>query len=288
MKKKPIKSAKTHETASTFHLDKKDIISGLEVKKGSSFFLGRYPMSAVMTVLEKKGFLREARKRRLWPLEFDLDSSEFPPLQRLQVFLRDKKPENRVMDLKIQESALKTEDLLLEDTSYSEVKMLYLQWLTLQNPLLKFSSQRPPLPGQAYPGLKLGRKIVDIFKYLARLGQDDGILAHPCYFHNALLFSRAFSFLRPEKRGEVLAIRKSFRDLPFVQLAWIIHLNCLRTADSEVYEWKAEEQVHPMNRLLKKHFESREYKNRVEKTQKSLKFWIDWECYKKKIPTAFK
>ncbi len=33
--------------------------------------------------------------------------------------------------------------------------------------------------------------------------------------------------------------------MPFRQLAWVVHLNCLRRADGSVYEWQAEEQVYP-------------------------------------------
>ena len=147
---------------------------------------------------------------------------------------------------------------LAKGSPNSVYKLLYLEWLTLQNPLLQFTPQRPPLPGQVYPGLKLGKKVLDIFTYLARLNHDDGIIAFPCYFHNALLFSRFLQFVRPEKQGEILAIRKSFRDVSFVQLAWIIHLNCLCTDEGKVFEWKAEEQVYPMNNVLKKHFNSKE------------------------------
>jgi len=287
MKKKQIKSAVTKEPEPSFRLDKGDVLADLTEKKGTTLFLGRYPMKAVLAVLERKGFFKEARKRQLWPLAVDLDSSAFPPLQRLQVFLREKKPNNLVMDLKIQELVLKPKNLLMADAPAASFNLLYLQWLTLQNPLLRFSPQRPPLPGQSFPGLKLGRKVVDIFEYLARIGGNDGMLAYPCYFHNALLFSRAFTFLRPEKRGEVLAIRRSFRELSFVQLAWIIHLNCLRTGGGEIYEWKAEEQVHPMNRVLKNHFASKEYRDRVREAQEKLKFWVDWDCYeKKKVPES--
>jgi len=280
--KKKAKSTDAKSSKESFRFDREEILGDLTEKKGTSLFMGRYPMSAVKAVLAKRSFFKEARKRRLWPLEFDLDSSEFPPLQRLQVFFREKTPENRIVDLKIQDFFLKPDRLYVDSSSGSGFKMLYLQWLTLQNPLLRFSPQRPPLPGQAYPGLKIGRKIVDVFKYLARIGQHDGILAYPCYFHNALLFSRAFLFLRPEKRGEVLAIRKSFRKLPFIQLSWIIHLNCLKTAEGKTYEWKAEEQVHPMNPLLKEQCESNEYKAKVKETQRALEFRIDWDCYRKK------
>lgn len=282
MKKKPINSVEGISASTSFCLDRDDIMADLTEKKGSTLFLGRYPISAVMAALDKKGFIRDAKNKELWPLMFELDSSEYPPLQRLQIFYEKKETANLIVDLKLCELDFKPKHYLAKVSPYPVFKLLYLEWLTLQNPRLQFAPQRPPLPGQVYPGLKLGRKVLDIFTYLARLNHNDGIIAFPCYFHNALLFSRFLRFVRPEKRGEVLAIRKSFRDVSFVQLAWIIHLNCLRTADGKTYEWKAEEQIYPMNNTLKKYFESREYKERVKTAASSLKFSIDWDCYDKK------
>jgi len=287
MKKKPIRSVEGINAETSFRIERDDIMADLTEKKGSIFFLGRYPMSAVMAALQKKGFFKDAQRKKLWPLMFELDSSEFPPLQRFQIFYAKKESANLIVDLKLKEFVFRPKNHLAKITSYSAFKLLYLEWLTLQNPLLRFTSKRPPLPGQEYPGLKLGRKVLDMFTYLARLNHDDGIMAFPCYFHNALLFSRFLRFVRPEKRGEVLAIRRSFRDVPFVQLAWIIHLNCLRTKEGNVFEWKAEEQLYPMNHVLKKYFESKDYKERVKAAASSLKFSIDWDCYEEKKRKAF-
>jgi len=287
MKRKPIKSGEGISDATSFRLEREDIMADLTEKKGSTLFLGRYPMSAVMAVLEKKGFLRDAKRKKLWPLIFELDSSEFPPLQRLQIFYAKKETSNLVVDLKLRELIFQPKNRLAKVSPSSAFQLLYLEWLTLQNPLLAFTPNRPPLPGQVYPGLKLGKKVLDIFTYLARLNHDDGIIAFPCYFHNALLFSRFLHFVRPEKQGEVLAIRKSFRDVSFIKLAWIIHLNCLRTGEGKVFEWKAEEQVYPMNNVLKKYFESKEYRESVKKAASSLEFSIDWDCYEKKGQAEF-
>ncbi len=51
----------------------------------------------------KRGFLKDALKRKLWPLDYDLDSREYP-FQRLQIFYKDKNPDNLIVDLKIREA----------------------------------------------------------------------------------------------------------------------------------------------------------------------------------------
>ena len=262
-------------------VEEKDIFADLMGDKGSSLLLGKYSIQEVFAVLRKRNFFKDAQNRGLWPLEFDLDSSEYP-LQRFRIFYREKKTENLIVDLKIKEAIFRLEKRLADEISVPQFKFLVLDWLTLQNPLLEFSGDLLPLPGQNHPGLKLGKKVLDLFAYMARLDKLDGILAFPAYFHNALLFSRQFSFLNPLKQGEVLAIRKTFRSIPFRQLAWIVHLECLKEKSLGVYSWKAEEQVHPLNKILKDYFDSRAYRKKVKQSQHKSDFSIDWECFHKK------
>jgi len=284
MKKKPVQSREGVLDDSSLLMQEEDIFADLMERRGTELFLGKYTMAAIQAVLEKKSFIKDAKKKNLWPITFALDSSEFPPLQRLQIFHKEKKQENVIVDLKIRDTIFRPKNRLAEATSHSAFSLLFLEWLTLQNPLLEFTQERPALPGQNYPGLKLGKKILDIFAYLAWINNSDGILAFPCYFHNALLFMRVFRFLRPEKRGEVLAIRKAFsRDIPFHRLAWVVHLNCLRDGEGRVYEWKAEEQIYPMNKSLKHYFYSREYREKVREVGQSMRFTVDWELFEKKM-----
>lgn len=273
------KSGFLHEAAS---IKDEDIFGALVEKRGTSLFLGKYAMSEVLAVLRKRNFIKDARKRKLWPLDFNLDSSEYP-LQRFQVFFKEKNPSNIIVDLKIKEARFRLSDKHAPDFPLGEYKFLHLDWLTLQNPLKSFSDERTPLPGQNHPGLSLGKKLLDIFVYLARITRNDGLLAFPAYYHNALLFLRAFHFLNPEKEGEVFAIRKAFPEVAFKDMAWIIHLNCLRRGDGEIYGWEAEEQIYAMKSELKDYFDSKKYRERVRKAQEKLRFSIDWECFEKKL-----
>ena len=259
-----------------------EIFSSVAGNKGTSLFLGRYSLNQVASVLQKRNFFKDAKKRKLWPLEFDLDSSEYP-LQRFRIFYEQKKPEKMIVDLKIKEGVFHLKKKLTLDVPVSECNFLFLEWLTLQNPLLNFSGEKSPLPGQKHPGLGLGKKVMDIFIHLARITRKDGIIAFPAYFHNALLFSRYLYFINPEKIGEVQAIRETFPGVTFKQLAWIVHLNCMRDNKGKEYEWRAEEEVYPLNKDLKRYFDSKEYRGIVEESKEHLSFHIDWECFSKKM-----
>ena len=261
-------------------LKEEDIFSDLEGDKGSCLFLGKYSIQEVSAVLQKRGFFRDAQKKNLWPLEFNLDTSEYP-VQRFQIFYKEKKEENLIVDLKLKEGEFQPKEKLSAVVPLPRFRFLILEWLTLQNPLLEFSGDQSPLPGQKHPGLNLGNKVLDLFVYVARLCRADGLLAYPAYFHNAILFSRRFRFLNPRKEGEMWAVRRTFQDVPFKKLAWIVHRECLREKKGGVYKWEAEEQVHPLSRTLRIYFDSKHYKNEVKESQKKFQFTIDGDCLDK-------
>jgi hypothetical protein len=268
-------------------VDESEIFSELHVKRGSSLFLGRYSLNEVLAVLNKKGFLREARKRFLWPLAYELDSSDYP-LQRLQIFLREPGPENLIVDVKIKECEFAAREASPGLPPLPPQKALAFEWLTLQNPLAKRNEPFSPLPGQTRPGLSMRSRIMDLFVYLGRLTRKDCLLAFPAYFHNGVLFGRYFKFWNPHKEAEVLAIRRAFSHMPFRTLSWVVHLNCLRRGDGSVYEWQAEEQIYPFTRGLKDYFDSRRYKDIVRTDLKTLDFSIEkaeFERRSAEIPT---
>ena len=265
----------------SFLLQEEDILSDLTGDKGSCLFLGKYALAEVEAVLKRRNFFKDAQKKKLWPLKFHMDFSEFP-IQRFQIYFQEEIPNNLMVDLKIREGKFQPKQKLSSLFPPSNFQFLILEWLTLQNPLHEYSGERIPLPGQKYPGLSLGKKVFDIFVYLARISRVDGLLAYPAYYHNALLFSRYFQFLNPQKQAEVLAIQKTFRKIPFKKLAWIVHLDCLKDREGNTYKWEAEEQVFPLNKSLKLYLSSRDYDKKVKQDMKKFQFTIDWDCYRKK------
>ncbi len=258
-----------------------EIFGELAQGRGSSLFLGRFTMAEIQAVLEKKGFLKESRKRGFWPLVFAIDSSAYP-LQRFQIFLREKTPAMSMVDLKIREGRFDPQGRSLPGFPAGVLRTLNFEWLTLQNPLSQFTETRGALPGQMRPGLGMSKRIMDVLIFLGKRIHQDGLLAFPAFYHNAVLFSRYFHFINPDKEGEIRAIRRDFLHLPIKQLAWIIHFNCLRTADGAVYEWRAEEQLLPLRPEIEDYFGSRPYRDRVKEAMRGLRFEVDWERYETK------
>ncbi len=268
---------------SLFMIEEDDIFSDLTDKKGSTLFLGKYTENVVLEIFDKNGFFKKVKKKGLWPLDYDLDSSAFPPLQKLLVFYKTKKPENVIMDLRIKEGAFRFKNGLSATISNSKFNFLILDWLTFQNPLHRFSREKPPLPGQTYPGLNLGRGTVDIFADLGKLNHNSGLLAFPAFFHIARIFFPRCRFINPQKMGEVLAIWKTFGKMELGKLAWVVHLECLNRDDGTVYKWGSEEMVYPMCKELKKYFLSRPYKRDVKEAMKKHTYTVDWEKFERKF-----
>lgn len=255
-----------------------EIFGDLAERKGTSLFLGRFTLAEVQAVLDKRGFFKVARKLELWPLRFDLDSSAYP-LQRFRIFHERKNPSAVIIDLKLRETVLDPAGRDWPGFPPQPLRALSLEWLTLQNPRAEFGGTRGALPGQQHPGLGMSRRILDIFVFLGKRARADMLLAFPAFYHNAVLFSRYFRFLNPEKEGEITAIRKTFSHLPIRKLAWIVNLGCLRRGDGSVYEWRSEEQCLPLRREFKSYFESRPYRERARETARQAAFRVDWETF---------
>jgi hypothetical protein len=255
-----------------------EIFGDLSERRGTSLFLGRFTLAEILAVLDKRGFFKEARKLGLWPLAFDLDSSAYP-LQRFRIFHERQDPAAVIIDLKLREMTLDPAGRDWPGFPPEPLCALALEWLTLQNPTAEFGGTRGALPGQQRPGLGMSRRIMDIFVFLGKRARVDALLAFPAFYHNAVLFSRYFRFLNPEKEGEILAIRRTFSHMSIRQLAWIVNLGCLRRGDGSVYEWRSEEQFQPLRRGLKGYFESRTYRDRVREASHRAAFRVDWETF---------
>lgn len=263
-------------------VNESEIFGSLGDRRGTVLFLGRYTINEVSGVLAKMGFFKEARKRGLWPIVTDLDSSEYPPLQRFRIFHREMIPDRLIVDLKIREGVFHPQGKLVAPAPLREFTALVFEWLTLQNPEAEFTERHGSLPGQQHPGLGMSKRIMDIFIYLGRTAGKDSLLAFPAFYHNAVLFSRYFRFANPAKEAEVQTIRRTFTHVPIKQMAWIVYLGCLKNADGSAYEWRAEEQVLPLAKDVREHFDSRAYRDRVKDGINRARFTVDWEEFERK------
>ena len=154
--------------------------------------------------------------------------------------------------------------------------MIVIEWLTLQDPTAKFTHTRPPLPGQVYPGLRMGRKIVCIFVNMSLRLKTDGLLNIPEHYHNAVFYSRLFKYFDPRTEGQFLAMHRDLRKYGLFKATWAVELHCVVEKKTDKYwDWFTDEQVLFVSKRLEQYFGSKEYRARVEQAAKSYEFKID-------------
>lgn len=106
-----------------------------------------------------------------------------------------------------------------------EVAVVVIDWLTMQNPRLSFSPDRPRLPGQEHPGTGMGRKVQELLVLLCRRLGRDALVSVPERFHLAVLY-RKIGFVAvnaADSAGVEAALHAGVASgLTLTQLAWAV------------------------------------------------------------------
>lgn len=162
-----------------------------------------------------------------------------------------------------------------------DADMLNIRWFSLQNPRGQFSSSRPRLPGQKYPGTGLAKPCFSIITKLALKNHRDGIINVPENFHNAYLYEH-FVFLNPDDQGVFERLKddliNDINQRGIGAVSWAIYLGFLRDKDNTPKKFLPHEQIFPLSLRMFRYFKSQGFRNRVAVAKKnSGPFHILWE-----------
>src|SRR5262249_34438950 len=92
--------------------------------------------------------------------------------------------------------------------------VLYVNWLSMQNPRAAFGARRPMLPGQQHPGLGLAREAGELLARMAeRLGLE-GVAFRPASYHMAFLARERCRFSDPHRQARFEALLRDLGRLP--------------------------------------------------------------------------
>jgi len=173
-----------------------------------------------------------------------------------------------------------------------------LDWMAMQDPRDQFTKERPPLPGQNYPGLNLGNIVVTGIAARAKARGRDVLLNAPDHFHNAYMYGvlGPFLYLDPCYQGffDALVADYSFyiKKVGLAPVSWAINLGYgywKKDGRKRMLVWNhCPEQVFPVSARVKDYFKSRDYIRLREETKEfySGQFTIDWENGKMPIRAA--
>jgi GNAT superfamily N-acetyltransferase len=268
MKRKPRLSAKTRRPRRPF-VDLEPAALSATAPEGHKLFLGRFDETALRRELDAAGIL-DGLATRGYP-EIALRVSASDGEHRLRILGR--RGRISLVELRVAEIASVASEPFMRRRGLDVLSFLVVHWAALQNPRGRFTSAKPRLPGQLYPGLGLGKRLYDRLLAWARDFGKDGLMNLPEYFHNAVLYSSLFRFLSPARQGRFEALRRDLASLHVAAAsAAVKEGRVFEQSSGTAFRWEPGEMVAPINERLRAYLDSEEYARATAAASAALRF----------------
>jgi len=260
-----------------------DILGDLKYKERPHLFLNFYSEQGIQTALEEYGIFNDLNKRGFHNFIIKINARD-PYRHTLKAYFEKEDVNHLLGELIVRKKYFIAKPIFPADIAGQKFGMIVIEWLTLQDPTSEFTASRPPLPGQIYPGLRIGRKIVGVLVNMCFRLKTDGLLNIPEHYHNAVFYSKHFKYFNPTTEGQFLAMQRDLRIVGLFDAAWAVELNCIIEKKSgKPWKWFTDEQILFVSKKLEKYFESKEYKERTEQAKSSHEFEINYEKFNRLI-----
>lgn len=207
-------------------------------------FVDVYTEAGLMRALQEYGVVADLAARGLGDFEVHITRDD-GFRHRLVITLPDG---SRIMDLRVhlQERPL---------VGGEDVAVVVIDWLTMQNPRLSFSKERPRLPGQEHPGTGMGRKVQELLVLLCRRLGRDALVSVPERFHLAVLY-RKIGFVAVNAADsvgvEAALIAGVQAGLSLTQLAWAVERGFVVDASGQRWAYTPHTLVCPVSGRLQR------------------------------------
>jgi hypothetical protein len=262
-------------------IDEADLFNINIGRRGHGFFLGYYSSEGLKLALEKYGLIEILSNKGFKNIIFILDTND-PYVHRLSLYDESQRPENLLIELVLKKQTITIDMPFKTKLNGKRFETLSIEWMCLQNPRAKFTSQRPQLPGQNYPGLGIASKAVELLMITSWRLNLAGLLNSPQQYHNAFLYSRIFYYLDPNDQARLLAMARDTGKYPLNTVAWAMEHGAIQDEVlGEPAKWITSKQIVPLDRELKKVFNSREYDKYVRQKSKDYRYNLDLDKFEK-------
>ncbi|MBW2701347.1 MAG: hypothetical protein JRF33_11045 [Deltaproteobacteria bacterium] len=234
----------------------------------SDDFLGFYSHRGVEVVFERYGLFK-----KLQGLGFDQTHISLAHHQEGYDILRVRSPKSKhpLMELVARLAALPSE--VREPSGLADRQFLNVKWLRMQNPLAPVDQNKPLLPGQAFPGLGLGREMMALIQMICVRLDLDGVYELPERLHNASLYFRRFRFPDPEMQGRFTAILRDTQSRTLPELAWGVEYGMLTDLKSgKAFRWIPSEQVLARTGPVLDFLDGKDYRKRAKASMDACRF----------------
>jgi hypothetical protein len=250
-----------------------ELVSG---RGRARLFLGCYGEKEIRGAIRKYSIQETLEERGLGTYRIVMDASN-PDSQELRIFPvldTDLERHRRAADQPLAEVILRESLLAPSESIMPEAEpcpYLVIQWICLQNPLADFD-RKALLPGQKYPGLGVGSKVLEMLEALIDKLHLEGIINRPEFLHNALMYARVFRFVNPEAQGRLEALRAQLERMNLWQIAWAADRGYLLENGEKHFRWYQAEQVWGTCESLLRYFGSDAYRRIVRETREKVAY----------------
>ncbi|PKN77478.1 MAG: hypothetical protein CVU52_00260 [Deltaproteobacteria bacterium HGW-Deltaproteobacteria-10] len=254
----------------------------------ANLFMGLYDETQIMKKLEKVGIIQILQQKGFRKLLISIDKQD-AYTSRLYVNFDTIAENTRLIEVIVREGFFKPKQSFIPAYDFTGgLPMLLIEWLTLQDPTAGFTSNRPRLPGQDYPGLG-GLKSMQEFLY--KMGKASGkaaIIDIPEHFHTAVIYSSlysriysaTYSFFSPVDAGIMQAMKRDLNERSLAETSFAVAFDCLINSNTgDPARWISSEQVYPISEKLKSYVEDDRYKEIALATMNDSAFSINWEKF---------
>ncbi len=244
-------------------------------KGGSGLFLDFYSADGLQLALEHYGFLDLLRERGFSDLQFAIDTDD-PQRQVLRIHGGPPSPDNLLTELVARYRTLISSPEAVEEGADESYRTVSIEWLLMQNPRASFTLDRRRLPGQAHPGLGVGRWMVELLRLMAERLDCTGLMNIPRHYHNAYLYSKQMLCFEPDDQGYLEAMKRDLNRMPLVETSEAVDDGRLRLVggDGEPVYWEGKAQVMPVKPTLNRYFVRPGYIEAVARARERYRFEI--------------
>jgi hypothetical protein len=271
-------------------IDENELDGTFGDKRGGTRFLNRYSEDECHRAISEGPLGSKLSEIGFpdWTLELDLSdpfnhylyirSPKFPDKKQYLLYIIVRTDQ---FILKVSSHCPQGLAFIRDNCNFDELNLLYIRWLSLQNPARQFTPDRPRLPGQQFPGSGLGRTFLMELRKWCLKADRDGILNDPEHFHNAVLY-KGFHFMDPYLEAQfnrmLLDLNTEIKKKSLAMVSWAVGTGALRLQGKQ-FLWNMGEQVLPLSRTMISYFNSCKYTDTVTEVEMTIgKFTIDWEA----------
>lgn len=228
-------------------------------------FLGTLSREELWQQLEEAHVISAVRERGYWPITLELDFLTERD-HRFYLLFRNEK----ILHMRLRLSYFK----LHRHPLMPAVKLLFIDWMQSRHVLRSASHKRALFPGQDAPGLGIFSRIDAFLRNLVVKTHAYGGFNIPEYFHDALLFHRAFKFYDPAREAFFRALLRDLKSYGAREISKALSEGRIRDRHGDIMEWHGSEMLIFTHKPYAESIFDRRYDREVERKMHELKFTL--------------